>query len=73
MIHPHPRIIRAGFQVKFSDAKRPRTLVIRPSNIAQYTRDSDSELLEDWMGRRGFIINEGRGSYASMHQAVARN
>ena len=73
VIHPHPRIIRAGFQVKFADAKRPRTLVIRPSNIAQYTRDSDSEVLEYWMGRRGFITNERRASYEPMHTALARN
>ena len=49
------RIIRASFQVKFTDAKNPRTVIIRPSNIAQYTRDSDADVVEDWLQRRGFI------------------
>jgi len=51
------RIIRATFQVKFADAKTPRSVVIRPSNIAQFTRDDDSVLVEKWLEARGFIIN----------------
>jgi hypothetical protein len=50
------RIIRASFQVKFTDSKTARTVTIRPSNIAQYTRDSDASVVEDWLTRRGFII-----------------
>ncbi|GIW80430.1 MAG: hypothetical protein KatS3mg105_2237 [Gemmatales bacterium] len=53
------RIIRATFQVKFSDAKTPRAVVIKPSNIAQFTRDDDSVLVERWLEARGFIINAG--------------
>ena len=48
-------ILRASFHVKFTDAKNPRTVTIRPSNIAQYTRDSDADVVEDWLTRRGFI------------------
>jgi hypothetical protein len=51
------RIIRATFQVKFSDAKTPRSVVIKPSNIAQFTRDDDSVLVEKWLEARGFITN----------------
>jgi hypothetical protein len=51
------RIIRATFQVKFADAKTPRSVVIKPSNIAQFTRDDDSVLVEKWLEARGFIIN----------------
>jgi hypothetical protein len=51
------RIIKATFQVKFSDAKTPRSVVIKPSNIAQFTRDYDSVLVEKWLEARGFIIN----------------
>lgn len=50
------RIIRANFQVKFTDSKTARTVTIRPSNIAQYTRDSDASVVEDWLTKRGFII-----------------
>ena len=51
------RIIRATFQVKFADSKTPRSVVIKPSNIAQFTRDDDSVLVEKWLEARGFIIN----------------
>lgn len=50
------RITRARFQVKFTDSNSPRTVVIRPSNIAQYTRDHDSTVLEEWLLKRGFIV-----------------
>ncbi len=52
------RIIRASFQVKFSDCKTPRTVVIRPSNIAQFTRDDDAIYVEAWLEARGFIIKK---------------
>lgn len=52
------RIIRASFQVKFTDSKTARTVTIRPSNIAQYTRDSDASVVEDWLIKRGFILTE---------------
>jgi hypothetical protein len=51
------RMIRANFRIKFSDAKTPRSVVIKPSNIAQFTRDDDSVLVEKWLEARGFIIN----------------
>jgi hypothetical protein len=49
------RIIRAAFLVKFTDGKTPRSVIIRPSNIAQFTRDDDSLLVEKWLEARGFI------------------
>ena len=51
-------ILRASFLVKFTDSKTARTVVIRPSNIAQYTRDSDADIIESWLTKRGFIISE---------------
>ena len=48
-------ILRASFHVKFTDAKSPRIVTIRPSNIAQYTRDGDADVVEDWLQKRGFI------------------
>ena len=54
-------IIRASFQVQFTDAKSPRVVTIRPSNIAQYTRDSDADVVEDWLTRRGFIEQDEDG------------
>ena len=49
-------IVKASFQVKFEDAKNPRTVSIRPSNIAQFQRDDDGTLVELWLQKRGFIL-----------------
>jgi len=50
------RLILATFDVKFVDSRAPRTVKIRPSNIAQYTRDSDGELVDEWLSQRGFVL-----------------
>ncbi len=52
---PGGRMLKAGFEVKFSDAKNPRTLNIRLPRTAQFTRDDDSACLDTWMIRRGFV------------------
>lgn len=53
---PRGRLIKAVFEVKFSDCKTPRSVTIKPSNVAQYTRDHDSAHVEVWLLRRGFVI-----------------
>jgi hypothetical protein len=50
-----PRIIKAVLKVKFSDSNTARSVTIRPPNVAQYTRDSDAVILEQWLEQRGFI------------------
>lgn len=49
------RIIRASIQVKFTESKTPRTVTIRPPNIASYTRDDDAAIVERWLTDRCFI------------------
>ena len=44
------------FQIKFSDSKTPRTVTLSSGNRAQFKRDDDAEILEEWLIRRGFII-----------------
>ena len=56
-----PRIIRASFQVKFTRNRTPRSVAVRPPNVAQYTHDGDSELIEQWLLNRRFIRNGGNG------------
>ncbi|MFQ5510137.1 MAG: hypothetical protein ACE5FN_12515, partial [Leptospirillia bacterium] len=51
------RIVQASFQVKFTDAKTPRMVTVCPSNVARYTRDGDSTVVEEWLSRRGFIVS----------------
>ncbi|GIW90017.1 MAG: hypothetical protein KatS3mg109_0449 [Pirellulaceae bacterium] len=67
----HPRIIKAVFKVKFADSKTPRSVTIRPSNIATYTRDSDAALVEQWLERRGFIVCEDRCEHEAVTEAMA--
>jgi hypothetical protein len=66
------RIIKATFQVKFSDAKTPRSVVIKPSNIAQFTRDDDSVLVEQWLEARGFIIDGEAEESEQPEEVLAR-
>jgi len=55
-----PRIVKACFRVTFSDSDRPRTVTIKPPNVAQYTRDADSVIVERWLKARGFIVKKGK-------------
>lgn len=50
------RTIKAVFKVTFVDSKTPRSVTIKPSNVAQYTRDSDAALVEQWLKLREFIV-----------------
>jgi hypothetical protein len=65
------RIIKAGFKVKFADSKTPRSVKIRPANIADYTRDADAVAVERWLLLRGFIINQEAGDRGEAAQALA--
>jgi hypothetical protein len=49
------RLVMAKFRVKFRNAVRPRTVVLRPPNVAIFDRESDSDALNDWLTKRGFI------------------
>ena len=52
----HSNLIQASFSVKFDNAKNPRTVKIRVPNVASYTRDDDTDLVERWLTARGFIV-----------------
>jgi len=54
-IPPMARLSRAVFSLKFPNAALERKVTIRTPNIAQYTRDEDSELVEHWLVKRGFM------------------
>ena len=56
-INENARLVRAKFQVKFKNATNPRILIIRPPNIANFTRDGDSVIGEIWLAKRGFVLN----------------
>ncbi len=60
-----PRIVRAKFQVKFDGSTAPRMVTIKPSNIATYKRDSDGEIVDQWLSRRGFVRSTQRADAAA--------
>jgi len=68
---PKGRLVKASFLVKFTDAKTPRTVTIRPQNIASYTRDSDAGVVEAWLTRRGFVTTTPEAQDADVAPAVA--
>lgn len=51
-------ITRASFLIKFTDSKNARTLKISSGNRAQFKRDDDTEIIEQWMTNRGFIVTD---------------
>lgn len=70
-IHPKARIVRASFLVKFADSKTPRTVTIRPSNIAKYTRDDDAAIVEDFLRKREFMIARDAATEEREEEALA--
>jgi len=44
--------------VWFEGVGKPRLVTLRWPNVTKYERDSDSELIEEWLRRRGFIKRE---------------
>lgn len=53
------RISKAKFQVKFTDSKTPRMVMVTSSNVTSFTRDSDATAVEEWMAKRGFATVPG--------------
>lgn len=68
---PKGRLVKASFLVKFTDAKTPRTVTIRPQNIASYTRDSDASVVEAWLTARGFVRSAPEAQDADVAAAAA--
>ncbi len=50
------RISGAKFRVKFSDSKTPRSVNVRPPNVATFTRDDDGKHVEEWLRMREFLV-----------------
>lgn len=65
-----PSIIKACFRITFSDSDTPRTVTIKPPNVAQYTRDADSVIVEKWLKARGFIAKKGKAKNEPAVRAV---
>lgn len=66
-IAPDALLSSATFDVRFTDGRKPRPVTIRHGNTASYTRDTDAELIEDFLRRRGFV----KGTREVAHAALA--
>ena len=44
----------ATFALTLENSKRPRKLTVRTPNVASFSRDADSPMIEEWLARRGF-------------------
>lgn len=49
------RLVGAVFKIKFTGSSKERSVTLRPPSNAKYERDEDSELIDGWLARRGFI------------------
>ena len=46
-------------------------VTIRAGNVAQYTRDDDSTIIEEWLTKRKFLVTEEEEARAGAEAAVA--
>jgi hypothetical protein len=67
------RIVRARFDVKFTDAEKPRQVTITVPNGGKYERDEDGELIDAWLRLRGFILPTEEEAEAEANEVVAAN
>lgn len=54
----HAPLVLAKFRVTFSNTKKTRVLVICPPNKINIKRHDDNTVLDTWMAKRGFILNQ---------------
>ncbi len=66
-------LVSASFSVKFETSK-PRTVKIQTPNVAKFDRKEDSHLVETWLRKRGFVIeqetDEEHEHTATAHHAI---
>jgi hypothetical protein len=65
------RLVAAGFRVHLRSLNRPRLVVLRPPNQAQFSRDVDRAVVEQWLADRGFLAGETEHADAHALLAVA--
>jgi hypothetical protein len=56
-----PRIVRASFDLILFGVKQARRVTIVPPNIARYSHEHESPLVDRWLRLRGFIGGDAEG------------
>jgi hypothetical protein len=65
--------LRAKLEVRFVDSKRPRSVTLCPPNVAIFTRDADSIILEKWMQQRGFIVERRSEKHGNLAKTLGND
>jgi hypothetical protein len=47
-------LVRAKFELLFTDSEKPRTVHVRPPNMLRLSRHCDAQAVQDWLTRRNF-------------------
>jgi hypothetical protein len=63
------QLVKAGFAVKFSNARNPRKVTIELPGKAQFRRDDDADYVEAWLKARGFVLNGRDNSHEPAEEA----
>jgi hypothetical protein len=50
------RLVKARFEIRVADARHGRTVTVIVPNKAKYKRDSDGELVDQWLRDAGFVL-----------------
>jgi hypothetical protein len=59
-IEPGHEIVSAIFRFQFHEDRKPRRVTIKAGNSASYERDDDSVVIDEWLRRRGFVVDPSR-------------
>jgi hypothetical protein len=57
-VSPWAELLRASFTVKFRDARGSCRIVIEPPDVSVLDGQSDTEIVNRWLTRRGFVSHE---------------
>lgn len=56
---PRAQILKAEFEFEFDDCKVPRAVTLDRGASIRLTRDDDSDLVNEWLRRRCFVLGAG--------------
>ena len=59
---PQDRVTRAVFRLKLKGSQLPQSVMIQPAKDPRCERDDDNNAVDEWLVRRGFIMNDGGGN-----------
>jgi len=68
---PNAHVVSAGFGLKILGSSTPSRISIGLPNRAQYTRDVDRSWVDQWLLRRGFILQDGGVEDATIASILA--